>query len=146
MLSLSKIQEEFMPATAEEKEKTKTEYEYDKEWLRRVLIGKCPECEGELEKKGIKRACIKNQHLEIYGNPITVAYNKIKTVKDLPALVYNQCPECGSTEFYEDIDRHETYCKCGLVLAGPYQYGVKYAWHDNYLGVGSYSYHRAHTK
>ena len=38
---------------------------YDDEWLKLVLAGLCPECDGLLEKKGLLRVCSKYQHLHI---------------------------------------------------------------------------------
>lgn len=115
-------------------------YIYDKTWLQTILTNTCPTCNKTLTRKGIKRQCPQN-HITIYGNPILVAYKKKEQINTLPNRIqYTHCPECGSTQFIEDQDRHETICKCGLVLAGPPQYGIKYPWHDNYVGVETQRY------
>jgi ribosomal protein S27AE len=138
MLALSQTVGEVMSNGQNKQEKreikTETIIEYDKEWLKLVLNGICPQCEGPLPRKGILRTCTENQHLSIYGNPVLVAYKKEKKT-NYPPIRYDICPECGSSIFIEDTDRHETTCICGLVLAGPYEYGVKHPWHDTYDGV-----------
>lgn len=140
MLSLSELKGEVMLHGNSEIKEGNPEptiekiVEYDKTWLKNVLNGICPDCEGNLEKKGILRRCVTHNHLHIYGNPILVAYKREKKIT-YPPIRYDNCPECGSTVFFEDEDRNEITCKCGLVLAGPYQYGIKYPWHDKYIGV-----------
>ena len=138
MLALSQIVGEVMSNgqtdTEKEEIKTKTIIEYDKEWLKLVLNGICPQCEGPLPCKGILRTCTENNHLSIYGNPVLVAYKKEKKIT-YPPIRYDKCPECGSTSFIEDVDKHEITCICGLVLAGPTEFGIIHPWHDTYEGI-----------
>jgi ribosomal protein S27AE len=110
-------------------------YSYNKEWLRKVLVGICPMCDEGLTKKGIKRECTAYQHLEIYGNPVNVAYDIIEKKDPIPPIDYTKCPECGHTNIIDDLDKGEIFCgKCGLVLSGN-DYGVDYPWHKYQLGI-----------
>lgn len=124
MLAINTTVSEVIPIS-----KPSKKYTYNKEWLRKVLDGICPQCDEPMTKKGIKRECSTYRHLEIYGNPVSVAYN-ITTIKEpLPPIDYTKCPECQSNKIIEDIDRGEICCgKCGLVLSGN-DYGVDYPWH-----------------
>lgn len=142
MLSLSKIQEDFMlPQDGPQKKtknKKKKEHLFDDEWLKLVLNGLCPECDGLLEKKGLLRVCTKYKHIHIYGNPILVAYREKITKPKTPVKVvqHGKCPECPSTDFIEDIKTGETICKkCGLVVSGPPDSRVRYPWHVAYSDV-----------
>lgn len=139
MLSHTKISEVVMPQgigkNIGKTDKPKSKYEYDTEWLKKVLLGICPQCDNSLERKGIKRECTTYPHLEIYGNPVLVAYHEHVEEKELEKPRFDRCPECGSTVFFEDTDHHEVYCTCGLVLSGPYQFGIDYPFHENYIDV-----------
>ncbi len=111
---------------------------YDDEWLKKVLNKICPDCDGELKRKGILRYCTTNQHLHIYGNPILVAYKREEPITPQYSLS-KECPECKGTSFDYNSKTDETSCrKCGLVLSGPPCYGVNYPWHVSYSDVITY--------
>lgn len=139
MLSHHQVSEVVMPpGKGKKRVKTsnpKSKYEYDPEWLKKVLKSICPQCDNPLERKGIKRECSTHHHLEIYGNPVLVAFKETVEEKELPKPSYDVCPECGSSVFFEDVERHEVYCRCGLVLSGPYQFGIDYPFHEVYIDV-----------
>lgn len=142
MISLSKIEEEFMPQgngiseKPPKEDKPEIKYIYDDVWLKKVFKGICPECDdGLLIKKGIVRFCSEHEHLRIYGNPVLVAYKKIIKNKPEPAKSYGVCPEpgCKCTDFDYNMKTDETTCKkCGIVLSGPPDARVKYPWHISY--------------
>lgn len=135
MLALSEMENVMLPGEEgkkEEEPKIQRIVEFDKEWLKDVLSGICPQCEGPLTKTGILRRCTTNNHLHIYGNPVLVAYKREKRIH-YPPIKYDKCPECQNTAFIEDEDKHETTCKnCGLVLKGPYEFGIDHPFHDNF--------------
>ncbi len=94
-------------------------YIYDKEWLKTVLKQQCPSCNEHITKKGIKRECTLNRnHLEVYGDPIKVAYDR-QIQGTTPIIWYDICIECGSSKLIDDPDRGEIICgSCGLLLSG----------------------------
>lgn len=110
-------------------------FTHEEEWLNSILDYECPECKELVIKKGIKRTCTFNlNHLEIYGNPKSLAYQK-KDVIILPPIDYSKCPECNSTKIDEDPDRGEHVCRsCGLVLSGN-DPDIIYDWHKYQLAV-----------
>lgn len=132
MLSVTKVKEHVMsPQKGEHPKKRKEKiqrlprihkgtdlnyiYIYDKEWLKTVLQRKCPSCNEALIKKGIKRECSENtNHLILYGNPISSAYN-VKVQGTTPIEYYGHCIECFQPTF-RDYDRGEIICStCGLI-------------------------------
>jgi uncharacterized protein (DUF983 family) len=118
--------------------KKRKEFVYDEEWLKKVLNNICPDCDGKLEKKGILITCTTNQHLDIYGSPILVAYTtKEKKEPITENLCQGRiCPECHGTIFDHNTKTDETNChQCGLILKGPPCYGVKYPWHISFSDV-----------
>jgi hypothetical protein len=90
-------------------------YIYDKEWLKTVLLQRCPSCQEPLTKKGIKRECSKNtNHFLLYGNPIPSAYNR-QLQGTTQIEYYGFCDECFQPTF-RDYDRGEIVCSaCGLL-------------------------------
>lgn len=109
-------------------------YTDNEAWYKKIIEDKrCPECDAPIIKTGInettKRKCsFLKQHLEIYGNPRNIAYQR-KEVILLPKIDYTCCPECGHTNIIDDVDRGEKFCgKCGLVVSGTDPKAV-YDWH-----------------